>query len=162
MPQLDGLDATRQIKKALPQVEVLILTMHDTEEMILGALEAGARGFVLKSMDTLDLIEAIKAISRRQTFVSTAGVRNFPLRSSQQRKLLFSKTYSYARPPYNRCRSLSHPYKSPTRLVLVRVLRSRKTSFRRTEFAPHRRPWANSHAPSPLQYVHKNQRCGRR
>ena len=41
MPELNGIEATRQIKKVLPQVEVLIFTMHDTEEMILAAFEAG-------------------------------------------------------------------------------------------------------------------------
>src|SRR5262245_22891115 len=57
MPILDGLEATRQIKKAVPQVEVLIFTMHHIEDMIRSALEAGARGFVLKAKDELELVE---------------------------------------------------------------------------------------------------------
>src|SRR5262245_28231326 len=63
MPVMDGLEATRQIKHAIPQVEVLIFTMHDGEEMVLSALEAGARGFVLKSNDELELVEAIRVVS---------------------------------------------------------------------------------------------------
>jgi DNA-binding NarL/FixJ family response regulator len=63
MPQLNGIEATRQIKESLPQVEVLIFTMHDTEEMILSAFEAGARGFVVKTNDELELVEAIRGIA---------------------------------------------------------------------------------------------------
>jgi len=73
MPELNGIEATRQIKKALPQVEVLIFTMHDTDEMILSAFAAGARAFVLKSNDELELVEAIRVISRHQPFVTAAA-----------------------------------------------------------------------------------------
>jgi DNA-binding NarL/FixJ family response regulator len=72
MPELNGIEATRQIKKSLPQTEVLIFTMHKTEEMILSAFEAGARGFVLKSKDELELVDAIKAVTRHQPFFNTA------------------------------------------------------------------------------------------
>ena len=85
MPELDGIEATRQIKKALPQVEVLIFTMHDTEEMILSAFEAGARAFVLKSNDELELVEAINVISRHELFVTAAAsdsIRDYLLRPS--------------------------------------------------------------------------------
>src|SRR5262245_31996569 len=68
MPELNGIEATWQIKKSLPQTEILIFTMHDTEEMILRAFEAGARGFVLKSNDELELVEAIKVVSRHKPF----------------------------------------------------------------------------------------------
>src|SRR5262245_31268708 len=70
MPEMDGLEATREIKKAVPQVEVLIFTMHDTEEMILSAFEAGARGFVLKASNALELVEAIEVVSRHRPFVT--------------------------------------------------------------------------------------------
>ncbi len=73
MPELNGIEATRQIKKSLPQTEILIFTMHETEEMILRAFEAGARGFVLKSDDELELVEAIKVISRHKTFFTTTA-----------------------------------------------------------------------------------------
>jgi DNA-binding NarL/FixJ family response regulator len=73
MPELNGIEATRQIKKSLPQTEILIFTMHDTEEMILRAFEAGARGFALKSNDELELVEAIKVISRHKPFFTTAA-----------------------------------------------------------------------------------------
>jgi DNA-binding NarL/FixJ family response regulator len=73
MPELNGIEATRQIKKSLPQTEILIFTMHETEEMILRAFEAGARGFVLKSDDELELVEAIKVISQHKPFFTTAA-----------------------------------------------------------------------------------------
>jgi len=73
MPELNGIEATREIKKAVPQVEVLIFTMHDTEEMILSAFEAGALAFVPKAHDELELVEAIKVILRHEPFVPTAA-----------------------------------------------------------------------------------------
>jgi DNA-binding NarL/FixJ family response regulator len=51
----------------------LIFTMHETEEMILSAFEAGARGFVLKSDDELELVEAIKVVSLHKTFFTPAA-----------------------------------------------------------------------------------------
>src|SRR5262249_26581219 len=69
MPELNGLEATRQIKAAVPSVEILIFTMHDSKELMLSALEAGARGFVLKSSDELELMEAIKVVSRHEAFI---------------------------------------------------------------------------------------------
>ena len=56
MPELNGIEATRQIKRALPEVEVLIFTMYDPAEMILSACQAGARGFILKSDDELEIV----------------------------------------------------------------------------------------------------------
>jgi DNA-binding NarL/FixJ family response regulator len=85
MPELNGLEATRQIKTALPAVEILIFTMHDTKELMLSALEAGARGFVLKSSDELELVEAIKIVSRHEAFVPT---RDAPISSADQSRSL--------------------------------------------------------------------------
>src|SRR5215469_1907374 len=62
MPELNGLDATRQIRKALPQTEVLILTMHDSEQLAREILSAGARGFVLKTNAKAQLVPAVKAL----------------------------------------------------------------------------------------------------
>jgi DNA-binding NarL/FixJ family response regulator len=68
MPDLDGLEVTRQIKKALSRTEVLIFTMHETENMIRAVIAAGARGYVLKSDAGPRLIEAVEALSRRETY----------------------------------------------------------------------------------------------
>jgi DNA-binding NarL/FixJ family response regulator len=68
MPGLDGLEVTRQIKKELPQTEVLIFTMHETENMIRAVIAAGARGYVLKSDAGLKLIESVEALSRHEPY----------------------------------------------------------------------------------------------
>ncbi len=57
MPNLSGLEATRQILCSYPRAQVLILTMRDTEQVVREVLEAGARGFVVKSDAGRDLLE---------------------------------------------------------------------------------------------------------
>jgi DNA-binding NarL/FixJ family response regulator len=71
MPQLGGLAATRQIRKALPQTEVLILTMYDSEQLIREVLAAGARGYLLKTDTGPALLEAVESVSRRQPFFTS-------------------------------------------------------------------------------------------
>jgi len=66
MPELNGLEALRRIRKARPETQVLVLTMHESEDLIGQALKAGARGFMLKSDAGRDLVTAIDALSRRK------------------------------------------------------------------------------------------------
>jgi DNA-binding NarL/FixJ family response regulator len=68
MPDLDGLEVTRQIKKDLPRTEVLIFTMHETENMIRAVIAAGARGYVLKSDAGIKMIEAVESLSRHEPY----------------------------------------------------------------------------------------------
>jgi DNA-binding NarL/FixJ family response regulator len=68
MPLLNGLEATRQIAKVAPQTKVLILTMHEADPMIQQILQAGARGYLLKSDASLDLVSAVEALLRNKTF----------------------------------------------------------------------------------------------
>lgn len=77
MPELNGLDATRQIRAALPHAEVLVLTMHASEELVPQVLAAGARGFVLKSDAGRSLVAAIEALARHEPFFTArmAGAR---------------------------------------------------------------------------------------
>jgi DNA-binding NarL/FixJ family response regulator len=70
MPRLDGLEATRQIIKALPETEVLILTQHDSEQAARAAKDAGARGYLSKS-DARYLISAVETVSRHIPFFPT-------------------------------------------------------------------------------------------
>ena len=65
MPGLNGLDATRQILTDAPNTRVLILTMHDTEQVVRDVLAAGARGFLLKSDAGRDLVSAVEALQSR-------------------------------------------------------------------------------------------------
>jgi len=73
MPELNGLEATRQILKISPQTKVLVLTMHQSEEVVAEVLKAGARGYVLKSDADQNLIAAVEALLQHQTFL-TSGV----------------------------------------------------------------------------------------
>ena len=72
MPKMSGLDVIIELKKILPSVEILALTMHDSERIVSQALKAGARGYVLKSESGEKLIEALTAMSHHQTFFSSA------------------------------------------------------------------------------------------
>jgi DNA-binding NarL/FixJ family response regulator len=71
MPELNGLEATRQIVKATPRTEVLILTVFETEEVIREVLRAGARGYVLKSDAGRLLVSAIEAVSAHKPFFTS-------------------------------------------------------------------------------------------
>jgi len=68
MPVLDGLSATRQIKETLPQIPIIILSVHDGPEMIHAAQAAGAQGFVTKSAVAPALLKAVDAVLRGETF----------------------------------------------------------------------------------------------
>ena len=68
MPDLDGIEVTRQVRKAVPEIKVLVLTMHDSDQMVRRALEAGAHGYLLKSDLTDSLPKAVKAISEGKRF----------------------------------------------------------------------------------------------
>ncbi len=71
MPNLNGLEAARQILAASPNVAILILTMHDSDHMVREVLRAGARGFLLKSDAGRDLVAAVEALQRQRTFFTT-------------------------------------------------------------------------------------------
>ncbi|MFY9559350.1 MAG: response regulator transcription factor [Terriglobales bacterium] len=68
MPNLNGLEATRQILKANPQIKVLILTLHDSDQVVQEVLNAGARGFLLKTDAARDLVAAVEALRRDKIY----------------------------------------------------------------------------------------------
>jgi DNA-binding NarL/FixJ family response regulator len=70
MPSLNGLEATRQIRRRHPGVRILILTMHTNEEYIFEILQAGASGYVLKKSAPSDLVSAIHAVYQGGAFLS--------------------------------------------------------------------------------------------
>ncbi len=72
MPGLNGNEAARKIVEAAPRTEVLILTMYASEQLLRGALEAGARGYVLKSDASRDLISAVHALIEHKPFLSSS------------------------------------------------------------------------------------------
>ncbi|MGA7684687.1 MAG: response regulator transcription factor [Terriglobales bacterium] len=68
MPNLNGLEATRQIIKAKPETRILILTLHDSGALVRDVVNAGARGFLLKSDAARDLVTAVDALSENKTY----------------------------------------------------------------------------------------------
>lgn len=74
MPDLNGLEATRQIRKLLPKTEVLVLSLHYSDQLVREIVEAGARAYVLKTDASAEVVTAIEALAvRRPFFTSTAG-----------------------------------------------------------------------------------------
>jgi two-component system response regulator NreC len=75
MPLLNGLEATRRIKRDCPQTRVLILSMHENEEYIRQALASGAMGYILKDAAAHDLLGAIRAVHGGEAVLSPAITR---------------------------------------------------------------------------------------
>ena len=75
MPRKTGLQAAREITHRRPEVRVLILSMHDSEQFLFEAIRAGASGYVLKSTVDRDLVEACRATMRGQPFLYPGGVQ---------------------------------------------------------------------------------------
>jgi len=71
MPNLNGLEAARQILAIFPEVAILILTMHDSDNVVREVLRAGARGYLLKSDAGRDLVAAVEALQLQRTFFTT-------------------------------------------------------------------------------------------
>ena len=70
MPIIDGLEATRQIREAAPDTRILILTMHESNQMVRRVLEAGARGYVLKSDLAGHLVKAVNGVSKGKFYLT--------------------------------------------------------------------------------------------
>jgi len=79
MPQLNGLEATRWIRRELPGTEVCILSVHDSEPLVRQAVEAGARAYLLKTDGKRDLVFAVEALLKHKTWF-TGAVRAMMLR----------------------------------------------------------------------------------
>jgi len=75
MPELNGLDATRRILAARPETRVLILTAHESEQLVREVLSAGARGYVLKSDAGRVMVRAVEALLEGQTFFTSKVAR---------------------------------------------------------------------------------------
>jgi len=75
MPLMDGLEATRQIHKELPEIKILILTQYDDMEHVFPAIEAGASGFISKTAASFELVSGIRAVSHGDSFLSPSVAR---------------------------------------------------------------------------------------
>jgi DNA-binding NarL/FixJ family response regulator len=71
MPELNGLEATRQIRKEVPETEVLVFSMYESEEFVRDLLAAGARGYVLKSDVAAQLLTAVESVARHKPFFTS-------------------------------------------------------------------------------------------
>jgi two-component system response regulator NreC len=76
MPGINGYEATQQIKEQRPNVNVLVLTMHRSEEYFFKMLDAGASGYVLKGAETDELIHAVKTVARGDAFLYPSMARS--------------------------------------------------------------------------------------
>jgi two-component system response regulator NreC len=72
LPEIDGIEATRQITSRRDGPNVLVLTMHSDDVSVRQSLKAGARGYVLKDADDVDLLNAVKAVARGKSYFSPA------------------------------------------------------------------------------------------
>lgn len=70
MPRMNGLEACRLIRQKAPGMEILFVTQHDSPQMMREALDAGARGYVVKSNAARDLLEAVEAVSQHRVFTA--------------------------------------------------------------------------------------------
>ncbi len=78
MPRMDGLEACRRIRKQVPKSEVLIVTQHNSAQMMREARNAGAKGYVVKSDAARDLLMAVEALSQHKFFFANkAGLGDF-------------------------------------------------------------------------------------
>jgi DNA-binding NarL/FixJ family response regulator len=75
MPLLNGIDATRQIRRRHPDIGVVILSMHTEETFITTAVQAGARGYVLKDAADTELIRGVAAVASGESFLSPAAAQ---------------------------------------------------------------------------------------
>src|ERR1700675_1146940 len=91
MPVLNGLEATRQILREHPTVKILILTITDSDHAVQAVLDAGARGFLLKSDAARDLVAAVEALAHNKTFF-TARVADLVLSGYLNRSPRSSKS----------------------------------------------------------------------
>ena len=71
MPELDGVQATKEIVKHLPETAVLVLSMHSDDNYVRNALDAGARGYLLKNAIDVDLVGAIRSVAEGQRFIGS-------------------------------------------------------------------------------------------
>jgi DNA-binding NarL/FixJ family response regulator len=83
MPELSGIEATRKILERFPGAEILMLSMHSEETLVVQALDAGARGYVLKNAMDLDLVSAVKSVAAGMTILDPGVSRSEALRGER-------------------------------------------------------------------------------
>ncbi len=82
MPKLNGMEATRRVKKEFPKTRVLILTAYDDDPYIFAALQAGAKGYLLKTASSDELVHAVRAIAAGESALSPAITKKLVARAT--------------------------------------------------------------------------------
>ncbi|KJS87188.1 MAG: hypothetical protein JM58_05125 [Peptococcaceae bacterium BICA1-8] len=77
MPEMDGLKTLIEIKKIIPEIKVLILTMHEDEDVLIEAMRNNANGYILKKGPEDQLLEAIRAVSQGEVFLDGTNTKVF-------------------------------------------------------------------------------------
>jgi DNA-binding NarL/FixJ family response regulator len=90
MPELDGVQATKEIVKHQPDTQVLILSMHAEDNYVRNALDAGAKGYLLKSAIDVDLVGAVASVAEGNRFIGS-GLRYVPTDSDDELKRLTAR-----------------------------------------------------------------------
>jgi DNA-binding NarL/FixJ family response regulator len=75
MPELNGLEAARRIRKILPKTEILVLSLHFTDQLVREIVDAGVRGYILKSDTDRDLLSAVEALAHHRSFFTTGAAQ---------------------------------------------------------------------------------------
>ena len=95
MPHMNGLEATREIKRLLPGTDIVMISQHESSEMVRQAFHAGAKGYVAKSSISNDLLEAITKVGRHGTFVKrldpASSIKNIDAQEILQRSAALEK-----------------------------------------------------------------------
>lgn len=84
MPEMNGLEAAREIKRELPDIKILFLSIYDNEEYVQEALRIGANGFVLKDVSKPEMINAIRAVSQGATYLGPQAAASLAGRTSEK------------------------------------------------------------------------------
>jgi DNA-binding NarL/FixJ family response regulator len=109
MPELNGFEATRRIRQALPDTEVLIFTMHESEELVRNVLAAGARGYLLKSDAARQLVPAVESLAQRKPFFAGRMYLLFCLHSMEGEGYQHERRYEFLGGVMRRARASSPP-----------------------------------------------------
>lgn len=103
MPDLDGIEATKRLKKILPDAKVLIITVHEDEGLLQEAIRAGAAGYIVKRAVESELIDAIRAVRRGDMYIHPAMTRallkDFPAKNNDPSQTEPKKKVSDDDPP---------------------------------------------------------------
>jgi DNA-binding NarL/FixJ family response regulator len=75
MPELNGLEATREIRKILPKTEILVLSLHCSDQLVRDIVGAGTRAYVLKSDTSTEVLAAVEALANRHSFFTSGAGR---------------------------------------------------------------------------------------